>query len=157
MTAQKRTEAAQDRVLVITRTFNAPRELVWKAWSDPQHFKHWMGPRDYPIVHTEGEFRQGGKWRGCLRSVATGEEMWQSGEYREIKPPERLVFTFGWDRADGTRSPETEVTVLFAEKQGKTLMTFTQAVFDTVGARDGHAEGWNSTFDRLAGHLATMA
>ncbi len=147
----------EDRVLVITRTFDAPRELVWKAWSEPERFKHWMGPKDHPIVHTEGEFRLGGKWRGCLRSIATGEELWHSGEYREIKEPERLVLTFAWDRADGTRSPETEITVLLAEAQGKTVMTFRQTGFESAGARDGHRMGWNSTFDRLAEYLQSAA
>jgi uncharacterized protein YndB with AHSA1/START domain len=147
----------KDLALVITRTFDAPRELVWKLWSDPQHFKHWMGPRDHPVVHTEGEFRRGGKWRGCLRSTATGEELWQSGVYLEVKEPERLVFTFAWDRADGSRSPETEITVLFAEQNGKTVMTFCQAVFETAGARDGHRLGWESTFDRLAEYLQALA
>jgi uncharacterized protein YndB with AHSA1/START domain len=149
--------AQEDRVLVITRTFDAPRELVWQAWSDPKHFKHWMGPKDHPIVHTEGEFRSGGKWRGCLRSTATGEELWQSGVYKDIKEPERIVFTFAWDRAEGSRSPETEITVLFEEHNGKTLMTFRQAVFESVESRDGHRSGWSSTFDRLAEYLNTLA
>ncbi len=159
MAAQANSAAAQreDLVLVITRNFEAPRELVWKAWGDPKHFKHWMGLKDHPIVHSEGEFRPGGKWRGCLRSTATGEELWQSGEYREIVEPERLVFTFAWDRADGSRSPETLITVLFTEDQGKTLMTFRQEVFDTVESRDGHRFGWSSTFDRLADYLRAMA
>ncbi len=147
----------EDRVLVITRTFDAPRALVWKAWSEPERFKHWMGPRDHPIVHTEGEFRPGSKWRGCLRSIATGEELWHGGEYIEIKEPERLVFTFAWDRADGTRSPETEITVLFAEAQGKTVMMFRQTGFENFESRDGHRIGWNSTFDRLAGYLQSAA
>jgi uncharacterized protein YndB with AHSA1/START domain len=154
--ANKAVPERKDLVLVITRTFDAARELVWKLWSDPQHFQHWMGPRDHPVVYTEGEFRRGGKWRGCLRSIATGEELWQSGEYLEIKEPERLVFTFAWDRADGSRSPETEITVLFAEQQGKTVMTFCQAMFETEEARDGHSLGWNSTFDRLAEYLQSF-
>jgi uncharacterized protein YndB with AHSA1/START domain len=158
MAAQASTAAPEekDRVLVITRTFDAPRALVWELWSDPKHFKHWMGPRDHPVVYTEGEFRRGGKWRGCLRNIATGEELWQSGVYLEIKEPERLVFTFAWDRADGSRSPETEITVLLAEQQGKTVMTFCQAMFETTEARDGHRLGWNSAFDRLAEYLQAL-
>ncbi len=157
MTAQPvSTASGEERVPIVTRTFAAPRELVWKVWSQTEHFEHWMGPRDHPIVHTEGEFRPGGKWRGCLRSLATGEELWQSGEYLEIKAPERLVFTFAWDRADGTRSPETVITVLFAEVQGKTVMTFRQTGFDTAESQDGHGAGWNSTFDRLADYLQML-
>ena len=68
--------------------------------------------------------------------------------------PERLVFTFAWDQEDGRRGHETLVTITFAEQRGRTTMTFRQAVFESVGDRDGHQGGWNSTFDRLAEHLA---
>jgi uncharacterized protein YndB with AHSA1/START domain len=157
--AELETSAPADasRVLVITRTFDAPRALVWKAWSDTQHFIRWMGPPDHPMVHQEGEFRPGGRWRGCLRSVKTGEDMWQSGEYREIVEQERLVFTFAWDRADGTRSPETLITITFAEREGKTVMSFRQTGFGSVEQRDGHRIGWDGSFDRLAEHLASLS
>ena len=77
--------------------------------------------------------------------------------YREVVEPERLAFTFAWDRDDGGRGHETLVTVTFADHQGgKTRMTFRQAVFESVGQRDGHQGGWNSAFDRLAEHVAGL-
>ena len=92
-----------ERVLVIDRVFDAPRERVWKAWADPAQAKRWMGPHGFTATHLEGELRPGGAWRACLRRDADGEELWQGGVYREVVEPERLVFTFAWDggRAGG--------------------------------------------------------
>lgn len=143
-----------DRDLVITRIFDAPRALVFKAWTDPVHAKHWMGPRGFTATHLEGDLRPGGAWRMCMRRDDNGEELWQGGVHREIVEPERLVFTFAWDKEDGSRGHETLVTITFAEHQGKTTMTFRQAVFESVGQRDGHRGGWNSAFDRLEEYVA---
>jgi len=148
------TTDAAERVLVITRVFDAPRELVFELWTNPAHAKHWMGPRGFTATHFEQDPRPGGAWRACLREDDSGRELWQGGVFREIVEPERLVYTFAWDRENGSRGHETLVTVTFAEHDGKTKMTFRQAVFETVGQRDGHQGGWNSTFDRLAEYAA---
>ncbi|HEX6013511.1 MAG TPA: SRPBCC domain-containing protein [Geminicoccaceae bacterium] len=150
------TEPAE-RVLEITRVFDAPPSLVFKAWTDPAHAARWAGPRGFTATHLKGDVRPGGAWRTCLRRDEDGEELWQGGTYREVVEPERLVFTFAWDGEDGRRGHETLVTVTFAEHQGgKTRMTFRQAVFESVGQRDGHQGGWNSAFDRLAEHVAGL-
>ena len=146
---------ADDQVLVITRVFDAAPIRVFRAWTDPAQGLRWIGPRDYPVVHIEGDVRPGGRWRACLRGRADGRELWQGGVYREVVEPERLVFTFAWDEEDGRAGPETLVTVTFAEQGGKTRMTFRQEPFDSVANRDGHRDGWNSTFDRLKELLAT--
>ncbi len=154
-----RISAANDsaeRVLVITRVFDAPRELVFKAWTAPAHAKHWMGPRGFTATRLEGDLRAGGCWRACLRRDENGDELWQGGVYREVVAPERLVFTFAWDGENGRRGHETLVTVTFAEHQGKTKMTFRQAVFESVEQRDGHQSGWASSFDRLAEYVAKL-
>lgn len=142
-----------ERVLVITRVFDAPRELVFKAWTDPEHGKRWAGPRGFTATHLQADVRPGGAWRTCLRADDGSRELWQGGVYREVVPPERLVFTFAWDRAEGTPGHETLVTITLAEHGGKTTMTFHQAEFESVEQRDGHRGGWNSAFDRLAEHL----
>jgi uncharacterized protein YndB with AHSA1/START domain len=149
------TTDAAERALVITRVFDAPRALVFKLWTDPAHAKHWMGPRGFTATHFEQDPRPGGTWRACLREDDSGRELWQGGVVREIVEPERLVYTFAWDRENGSRGHETLVTITFAEHDGKTKMTFRQAVFETVGQRDGHQGGWNSSFDRLAEYAAT--
>ena len=146
-----------DRELVITRVFDAPRDLVFKAWTDPAQARSWMGPRGFTATHLEGELRPGGAWRACLRRDDSGEELWQGGVWREIVEPERLGFTFAWDEASGRRGHETLVEVTFAEEGGKTTMSFRQAVFESVEQRDGHRGGWTSTFERLAEHLARGA
>jgi uncharacterized protein YndB with AHSA1/START domain len=145
---------AADRVLEITRLFDAPRSLVFKCWTEREHAARWSGPRGYTATQLEADIRPGGKWRTCLRRDADGEELWQGGVYREVVPPERLVFTFAWEQKDGSSGHETLVTITFADRQGKTLMTFRQEAFASVEARDGHQGGWSSAFDRLAEHLA---
>jgi len=143
-----------ERVLVITRVFDAPRTLVWKAWTEREHLVRWSGPHGFTVTHCEGDIRPGGTWRSCLRSPE-GVDHWNSGVYREIVPPERLVFTFAWEE-DGKRGHETLVTVAFAEEDGRTRMTFRQAVFETVSSRDGHADGWSQAFERLAAYAPTI-
>ena len=144
------------RELVITRTFDAPRGLVFAAWTDPNHAREWWGPVNYPARYVEIDARPGGAWRMCLRSTEGKPELWQGGVFREVVPPERLVFTFAWDE-EGERGLETLITVTFAEDGGKTRMTFRQAPFQSVEERDGHSWGWNSTFDRLVGMLKEAA
>jgi uncharacterized protein YndB with AHSA1/START domain len=147
--------ASVTRELTITRVFDAPRRLVFKLWTDPKHLARWFGPRDYPATSVAMDVRPGGRWRHCLRSPDTGNELWLGGVYREITPPERLVFSFAWEE-EGERGLETLVTVTFTEQDGKTTMIFRQAPFQSDQERDGHSYGWNSTFDRLADHLAEL-
>lgn len=144
-----------ERELVITRIFDAPRELVFKAWTDPNHAKNWWGPKDYPAIQLEMDVRPGGAWRGCLRSTETGKDLWHGGLFREVAPPERLVFTFAWDE-EGERGLETLVTVIFTELNGKTRMIFHHAPFESIEERDGHQGGWTSTFDRLDDYLREL-
>jgi uncharacterized protein YndB with AHSA1/START domain len=99
------------------------------------------------------DVRPGGRWRNCLRSVETGQDLWHNGTFHEVVAPERLVFTFVWEE-DGERGLENLVTITFADEHGKTRMTLRQAPFQSTGERDGHGEGWNSSFDRLADHLS---
>lgn len=148
MTATVDTISGAARALTLTRLFDAPRDLVFKAFTDPKHALNWWGPRDFPATQLSMDLRPGGSWRGCLTSPEDGRTLWQGGVFREIVPPERLVFTFAWDE-EGERGLETLVTINFADQGGKTLMTFHQTPFQSDGERDGHGYGWTSTFDRL--------
>jgi uncharacterized protein YndB with AHSA1/START domain len=142
-------------VLEITRVFNAPRELVFKAWTDPEHMARWGGPEGYSATTVELDARPGGAWRLGMRSPE-GEEHLQGGVIREIVPPERLVYTFAWEEADGTPGHETLVSVTLAEHgpdAAQTLMTFRQGTFENVDSRDGHLVGWDSAFNVLAEYL----
>jgi uncharacterized protein YndB with AHSA1/START domain len=138
-----------DRVLVITRVFEAPRELVWQAWADPKLAIQWAGPRDHPAVSVEGDFRPGGKYRTVLKSVETGELLGHGGVYRDIVENKLLSFTFAWDRDNGEQ--DMLVTLTFEDAGiGRTKFTLRQERFTSVDERDGHNGGWNSAFDRLA-------
>ena len=141
------------RELVIERVFNAPRELVFAAWTDLRHARQWFGPKDYPATDMTMDVRPGGRWRSCLTSVETGQQLRVGGVYREIAPPERLVFTFAWEE-EGERGLETVVTITLADRGGKTHMIMRQTPFQSDGERDGHHGGWSSAFDRLDEMLA---
>lgn len=140
-----------DDELLITRIFNAPASLVFALWSEPEHFKRWMGPEEFDCPVAEMDFRVGGAYRGMIRSQAQGEN-WFGGVYREIEPNQRLVFTFAWDEGP-SRELETLVTITFAERGGKTVQTFHQAPFLSVERRDSHVGGWTSAFEKAAAYV----
>lgn len=157
MTASASDAATEERTLVITRIFNAPRELVFRMWTDPKHLIHWMGPVEYPAMKIDSDFRVGGKWRIGLRAADGSEDLWQSGVYREIDEPKKLAFSFMWEGMKGGTPPrETFVSIELEDVGGNTRMTFRQFLFDTVSNRDGHNYGWNSSFDRFDQYLTTL-
>ena len=133
-----------------------PRELVFKVWTERDHLIHWCAPHNFIVPFAEGDLRPGGIWRSCLRSP-DGTDHWVQGIYREIIEPERLVFTHVWVDGDGKPGHETIVTITLAEQDGKTIMTFHQAVFASIAARDGHRGGWSESLDRLAAYLSTAS
>jgi uncharacterized protein YndB with AHSA1/START domain len=144
-------ESAQ-RELVITRIFDAPRPLVFQAWTEPDRVARWWGPQGFTTLYCDMDVRPGGAFRVCMRSPE-GAEHWKQGVYREVVEPERLVFTFAWEDAEGRPGHETVVTVTFAELAGKTKLTLHQGVFETVAASDEHQRGWTSTLQRFAEYL----
>ena len=148
-----RTTEPAERVLVITRIFDAPRTLVFRAWTEPEYLMRWWGPNGFTTTSCEMDLRPGGAWRVAMRSPQ-GREDRQRGIFREIVPPERLVFTYAFEDAAGNRGHETLVTVTFAEHEGKTKLTVNQAVFETVAVRDDHVRGWGEALDHLAKYVA---
>ena len=142
--------------VVITRTFGAPRALVWRAWTEPAHVRRWYGPSYLAFSVCEIDLRPGGRWRYVLRAP-DGSEHGFGGEYREIVPPERLVYTEGYEAMPGH---EYVVTLTFAEHGGKTTLT-SRGVYQSFEDRDGHVAsgmegGMRETLDRLAAHLSAM-
>lgn len=137
--------------LEITRVFDAPREMVFKAWTDPEQLAHWWGPESHPASLIEVDPRPGGKWRGCLQGP-DGSTLWQHGVFHEVVPPELLVYSFIWD---GDPAHEMLVTVRFIDRGEKTEMIFGQRRFKSVSDRDGHVAGWQSSFNRLDAYLAS--
>jgi len=143
------------RELVITRVIDAPRALVFRAWTQPEHVARWWGPKGFTTVHCEMDVRVGGTYRCAMRSPQ-GTEHWKRGVYREIVEPERVVFTFAWELPDGTLGHELLTTVTFADHGAQTRLTLRQGVFETTEGRDDHVTGWTSTLERLAAYLATQ-
>src|SRR5918995_7006135 len=112
MAAKKASAAAgtAERELVITRIFDAPLSLVFKAWTEREHLVRWSAPRGFTITHCEGAHHPGGAWRCCMRSPE-GTDYWLGGVYREIVEPDRLVFTHAWEDEEGKPGHQTLVTV----------------------------------------------
>lgn len=148
-------QPVSERILELTRTFDASRELVFTAWIEPEHFSRWCAPAKFDIVDSKIDARRGGVWWSKMRAP-DGEECIASGVYREVVEPERLVFTYAHEMPDGSRGPETLVTVDFEEQGEMTVITLHQEVFDTVENRVAHSMGWGECLDRLAGHIAEI-
>ena len=143
---------ATDRKLTVTRVIDAPRRLVFKAWTDPSHVARWWGPQGFITTYCDMDIRQGGRFRFCMRSPA-GTEHRKCGVYREIVEPERIVFTFAWEDAAGELGHELLTTVTFAEYGTKTKLTLKQEVFETVAGCDDHRRGWTSCLKRFAEYI----
>jgi len=145
-----------DQELVIVRVFDAPRRLVFDAYTKPQHLPHWMlGPEGWTMSVCEIDFRAGGAWRFGWRH-ADGHDMAMHGTYKEIVPPERVVTTESW----GAEWPDTVNTVSFAESDGRTTVT-TVIQYPSKAARDAAAQsgmqhGVNLSYERLAEYLGTL-
>ena len=141
--------------LVITRIFNAPRVLVWQAWTQREHLLRWSCPGDFTMLFAEGDLHVGGAWRAGMRAP-DGKEYVMGSKYCEITPPERLEFTHGWEDDELHDGHETLVTVVLREENGGTKMTFLQTGLATASSRDGHIEGWSGAFDNLDALLQTL-
>ncbi len=146
--------SAPERVLVLTRVLDAPRALVFRAWTRPEHLVRWWGPKGFTAPSCQMDVRPGGAFRILMRSPE-GTDHRVRGVYREIVEPERLVFTWAWEDEDGRLGHETVVTVTLAEQGAKTELTLHQAVFESVTARDSHKGGWTECLERLAEYLAS--
>ena len=147
-----------DREIVLTREFDAPRELVFEAHSKCEHLDKWWGPRKYTLAPCEMDFRPGGKYRFLHRGPDGDEEHGFRGEYREIVPPERIVWTFEWEGMPGHVSVDT---LTLEDLGGGRTKLVAHSLFDSKEDRDGMLqsgmeEGSAETWDRLAELLETM-
>jgi uncharacterized protein YndB with AHSA1/START domain len=150
----------QAREIVITRVFDAPRELVFEMWTDPKHLVHWWGPRGFTTTIQEMDVRPGGLWRKIMHGP-DGANYPNHSVFLEVVRPERLVFTHG-GRREGGPSVEFEQTVTFEDQGGKTRLTMrllfpSAAECDRVVKEFNAIEGGNQTLDRLGERLAGMA
>lgn len=157
--AQRR--QAQTPTLHISRAFNAPRDLVFKAWSSADHLKHWFCPQGFTVPECDVEFRPGGKFDLCMRSDDGSFEHWIRGHYVEVVPHSRLVLDMSVVTVDGTPLFNALTTVGFETVCGGTEMSVTQAYTlihpDAAQFTRGAEAGWAQTLDRLEREVARIA
>lgn len=134
------------RELTIERTFNAPRALVFKMWTQPEHIVRWWGCPATKKIDLTNDLRVGGAIRAEMH-LEDGALHVVVGSYLEINEPESLSFTWNWE--NGELGSETVVTVVLEESGEQTKMTLTHRVFDTTELRDLHGEGWTESLGRL--------
>jgi len=154
--------------LVITRIFDAPRKLVWKAWTEPEQMKRWWGPEGFTAPVIKIDLRVGGKYLNCMRGAGPDgviRDFWNTGVYREIVPMEKLVATDSFADEKGNvvsashygmssdLPKEFLVTVTFEEQDGKTKMILRHAGMPKGEHMDLARQGWNQSFDKLAESL----
>jgi uncharacterized protein YndB with AHSA1/START domain len=155
---------------MISRVFDAPRELVWKAFTEADRMQHWWGPKGFTVTVSKMDLRPGGIYHYCLKGP-DGRIMWGKFVYREIVPPSRitLVSSFSDEAGNVTRHPmaptwprEMFSTFLFEEENGRTKVTIKWAPIDPTdeerktfeAGRDGMRQGWTGTFEQLGDYLA---
>lgn len=155
--------------LVITRIFNAPREKVWKAWTDPNETMKWWGPKNFTSPIAKIDLRQGGKYLFCMRGApgpgAPVQDFWSTGTYKEIIPMEKLVFTDSFADENGNVVPAThygmgadfplemEVIITFEDLGDKTKMTLRHIGLPAAEIKELTSGGWNQSFDKLEASL----
>jgi uncharacterized protein YndB with AHSA1/START domain len=164
MSAGKDGMSAGESDLVLTRIFDAPRELVWDAWTEPGQLMRWWAPKGCTTPFCKVELRLGGKFHYCMR-MPEGRDICGIGIYREIVAPSRLVYTDSFADVQGnpvtpahygmsaSHPAETLVTVSFEEHEGKTRLTLRHAIPVTVEERAGAEQGWSEMLERLAAVL----
>ncbi|MGQ0540356.1 MAG: SRPBCC domain-containing protein [Blastocatellia bacterium] len=156
---------SKDTELVITREFDAPRDLVWQVWTEPKHIEKWFGPEGFNTRVKSMDFRQGGKWEYVMIGP-DGAEYPFGGVYLEIEPIEKVVSTNEFGEEYTERNPDISmpkimsVTTLF-EDHGTTTRVVIKTTHATAEDRKKHEEmgvvaGWNSSFDKMDDYLAEL-
>lgn len=151
--------------LTLTRTFDARRDLVWKAWTDPDLMAQWWGPKDFTTTITQMDFRVGGRFLLCMHGP-NGWEGWTGGEYHEIIPNEKIVFSMYFADAEGNKVQPADIgvehkadenafdTVLFEDAgEGRTRVTYTGNEAMEDAAESGQLEAMNQSFDKFSAVL----
>ncbi|OXS62627.1 ATPase [Cohnella sp. CIP 111063] len=155
-----------EKVLVLERVFDAPRELVFAMFKEADHLKHWWGPKGWELPVCNIDFRPGGVWHYCMKCADEsqgeyyGMESWGKGVYKEIIEPEKIVYTDYFSDAEGNENPEmpaTEVTMEFIDLGGKTKLVSSSEYVSAEALKSvtdmGMLEGITETWDRLEARL----
>jgi uncharacterized protein YndB with AHSA1/START domain len=138
----------QNLKLEITRVIRAPRDRVYAAWTDPAQMKQWFGPENVKTRDWIADTRVGGKFCWDLIN-SEGEKMRCRGEYRELQPGKKIVFTWKWEDDEDWENQTSIVTVELDDADGGTELRLTHEQLPNEASRDGHTGGWNSALDKL--------
>jgi len=165
----KRSTVHETERMVITRVFDAPRELVWKAWTDPKYVMQWWGPKGFTSPVCKIDFRVGGKFLYCMRTP-DGQEGWNAGEYHEIVLHEKIVSSMYFSDAQGNKIEPAEYgseheamedaydVILFEDLgNGRTKLTFIGNEPMESAKDSGQFEGWNEQLDKVAAVVTKLA
>ncbi|OCI96985.1 activator of HSP90 ATPase [Rhizobium sp. AC27/96] len=139
------------REIVLTRDIAAPRALLFRLWTEPEHLMRWWGPQTTTASSVSVDLREGGAWRHCILT-AEGREYWSHGRYLEIIPPERLVFTFGWENREGKPEHTMQVTVEFHELGEKTRLMFRKVQLPDDTELKLQTGGWEQALDKYVAY-----
>ncbi|MFI5092595.1 MAG: SRPBCC domain-containing protein [Candidatus Acidiferrum sp.] len=155
--------------MVVTRVFDAPRALVWKAWTDPKYVMQWWGPKGFTSPFCEMDFRVGGKFLCCMRTP-DGQDFWNGGEYHEIVPHEKIVYSMYFSDSKGNKVDPAELgieheaiedandVVIFEDfGNGQTKVTLIGNETMENAKNSGQLEGWNQILDKVAAVVAGLA
>jgi uncharacterized protein YndB with AHSA1/START domain len=155
--------------MVVTRVFDAPREVVWKAWTDPRYVMQWWGPKGFTAPACKIDFRVGGKFLCCMKAP-DGQELWTGGEYHEIVPHEKIVMSMYFADAAGNKVDAAQYgieheaiddaydVVTFEDLgNGRTKLTFVGNETMENAKSSGQVEGWNQILDKFTAVVAGLA
>ena len=155
--------------MVVTRVFDAPRALVWKAWTDPQYVMQWWGPKGFTAPVCKMDFRVGGKFLYCMRAP-DGQEFWNGGEYHEIVPHQKIVSSMYFSDSEGNKVEPAQLgmeheaiegardVILFEDiGNGRTKLTFIGNETMENAIQSGQLEGWKEILDKDAAVVAELA
>jgi uncharacterized protein YndB with AHSA1/START domain len=146
--ARTETGAVKGESLEVRRTYSAPREKIFRAWTDPKKVMQWFPPQgEYEAAATTIDLRPGGSYRWGLRKLPDGEPFWSVGTFLEIDPPRKLVYTWRWSSA--SESEDTIVTVEFHERGGGTELIIRHDRFASKDMRNQHEQGWQHCLVQL--------
>jgi len=141
-------KTAEKTSLEIKRFIKAPRDRVYAAWTDPAQLREWFGPENVGTRDLVAETRVGGKFRWDLTNPE-GEEMTVQGEYRDLQPGRKIVFTWQWQDDEPWENHNSIVTVELSDVVGGTEVRLRHEQFPSEESRDNHNDGWNSSLNKL--------
>ena len=146
-------QAADQEPVVLTRLIEAPRDQVFRAWTDPDQLRRWWGPGAFTCPEAEVDLRPGGTYRLAM-APTEGDPFVLGGTYREVDPPARLVYTWRWETGPAADGSESLVTVEFHEHGGATKLVLTHTEFPESHGPAPYAMGWEGGLEKFEALLA---